>query len=51
MDENVLAGGQEAAFDGWCDRVAGLYRASPALVDGQPSEGRWVALSYNLRLG
>lgn len=50
MDENVWAGGQEATFDGWCDRVAGLYSASPTLVDGQPSEGRWVSLSYNLAL-
>lgn len=50
MDENVFAGGQEATFDGWCDRVVGLYRSSPTLVDGHPSEGRWVALSYNLTL-
>jgi hypothetical protein len=50
MDEAVVsASGEEGNFDGWCEKVVSLYRAPAVLADSQPSAGRWVSMSYNLR--
>lgn len=40
--------GEEGSFDTWPERMEPLYRAGPTLIDGSPSNGRWVTLVFNL---
>lgn len=45
----ATAAGEEATFQTWGETVETLFRAAPALANGEAAAGRWVTLNFVLR--